>query len=680
MLRFLLPLMLGIIFQWYVAVPVIFLWITLLLSSATALVFSKKGLFKKAFIFGIACQFLFISIGAVTVWLSDISHHPSFITKQYTDSAIIVATLQEPLIEKAKSYKAEAKVQIMIDNRLQDVKGNIILYFQKDTTTAMPALTYGSQVVFNKPLQPIHNAGNPGGFDYERYCAFHGLYFQAYLKSDDYETTNQKKIVGFRQFLFDLQKHVVKTFKQYIPSKTEAGVANALLIGYKNDLDQDIVQSYSNTGVVHIIAISGMHLGLIYGLLVLMFRPFGNSRKIVYIRAVAIIGMLWVFTLLTGAAPSIVRSAIMFTFLVFGQTKQRKASIYNNLATSAMFILLADPFSLWDVGFQLSYTALLSIAVFASPIGKWFYSPHKWLRKFLELNAVTLSAQILTYPIVVFHFHQFPNLFLLTNLIAVPLSSIILYALIALLFVSWVPFVNVVVGKLCQFLIWTMDATIQAFDKVPFALTQGIYFTIVQAGVLFAFIIAGSWWLFRKSTRACMVAFLSFAVFICLRTYQFTQDASQHRLVVYNVPQHAAVDIIQGNDYAFVGDSILLENNFLQNFHLKPSRVLYQTDRVDSLKNTPITTNAFQLGNKKVLILDHGLAVDSSQIIHADVLIISKNPKLKLAAMVASIKPKIIVVDGTNSRYKIAQWQKEAETLHLRLHSVATDGAFIDNW
>jgi len=625
------------------------------------------------------CQLLFICIGAVIVWLNDASHHPDFITKKYKDSSIVVATLQEPLVAKGKSYKAEAKVQVMINNKLEYVKGNIILYLQKDTSQPAPVLTYGNQIIFSKSLQPIHNGGNPGGFDYERYCAFHGLYYQAYLKEDEYEVSNQKQINGFRQMLFDLQKFVVTTFKQYIPSKTEAGVANALLIGYKNDLEQDIVQSYSNTGVVHIIAISGMHLGLIYGLLVLLFKPLGNSRKIVYIRALCILSMLWIFTLLTGAAPSIVRSAIMFTFLVLGQTRQRKASIYNNLATSAMFILLADPFSLWDVGFQLSYVALLSIAVFASPISKLIYIPNKWLRKPWELMAITFAAQILTYPIVAFHFHQFPNLFLITNLIAVPLSSLILYALIGLLFLSWIP-VNIWMGKLCQLLIWCMDTVIQAFDKVPYALTEGIYFNIIQAATLFAFIIAFSWWLFRKSAQACMMAFLSFALFICLRTYQYIQDTSQHRLVVYNVPQHAAIDIIQGNDYAFIGDSILLENGFLQNFHLKPSRVLYQTKRVDTLLNIPITSNAFLLGSKKIILIDQTLVMDSSQTIEADVVIISKNPRLKLSTMLASIKPKMIVVDNSNSRYKIAQWQKEAETLHLRLHSVASDGAYVYNW
>ena len=133
-LRFLLPLMLGIVLQWYVPINIGFLWMILLVSFLGSLIFSKKGLLKKAFIFGISCQLMFMSIGAVVVWLNDTTHQPNFISKKYADSAIVVATLQEPLIEKAKSYKAEAKVQIMVNNKLEDVKGNIILYFQKSAS------------------------------------------------------------------------------------------------------------------------------------------------------------------------------------------------------------------------------------------------------------------------------------------------------------------------------------------------------------------------------------------------------------------------------------------------------------------------------------------------------------------------------------------------------------------
>ena len=680
MLRILPALMLGIVLEWYLQIPFVWLVALLLVFITATVVFSFNRFLNNRVRFGISIQLLFMSIGSMLVWLNNTNNQPHAITKKYADSAVVVATLQEPLVEKNKSYKAEATVQIVENNQLQHVKGNIIVYLQKDSNSTMPLLSYGSQIIFKKPLQLIRNAGNPGGFDYQRYCAFHGLYYQIFLKENEYEITAVKVIIPFKQMLFDLQQWVLQSFRKFIPGSKEAGVAEALLIGYRNDLDVDLVQSYSNTGVVHIIAISGMHLGLIYGLLVLIFRPFGKRKSVLILRAVVIILLLWIFSLLTGAAPSIVRSAIMFTFLVLGETQKRKASIYNNLALSAVCILLFDPFALWDVGFQLSYAAVLSIAIFATPISNWWYNKSRVIRFFWQLNAVTLAAQILTYPIVAYHFHQFPNLFLITNVIAVPLSSVILYGLLLLLALSWIPLVAEFIGLVVKWLIWFMNSFITAVSKISFALIDGIYFTIPQAAVLLIVITATSWWLMRRSPKAFVVATISMAIFFSLRTLQFVHDAKQQKIIVYNVPQHAAIDLVKGSNFQFIGDSILLQDGFLQNFHLKPSRVFHQMERMEQLPGINFENNSIQFGNKKVVIIRAGILPNDGEILRPDMAIITGSPKLKLSELVQSINPGIIVADATNSRYKITQWQKEAETLHLRFHAVAGQGAYTLQW
>ena len=161
------------------------------------------------------------------------------------------------------------------------------------------------------------------------------------------------------------------------------GLAEALLIGYKDDLDKTLVQSYSNTGVVHVIAISGLHLGLIYWLLLMLFKPL-QKRKLKWLRPVFILTGLWLFSLLAGAQPSVLRSAVMFTCIVLGDSFARKSSIYNTLALSALLLLCINPYWLWDVGFQLSYAAVLSIVIFMQPIYNWFYIKNKVLGFYME--------------------------------------------------------------------------------------------------------------------------------------------------------------------------------------------------------------------------------------------------------------------------------------------------------
>ena len=362
-------------------------------------------------------------------------------------SALLVATLDETPVEKTKSFKANASISMMIENGKNiPVNGKVILYFKRDSL--LPAMSYGSQLIIRKPLQEIKNSGNPGGFDYKRYCLFREITHQAYLKPDEFSVLPKLRIKnGSIAFLDDIREKVLNILRTNIKGDKELGLAEALLIGYKDDLDKTLVQSYTNTGVVHIIAISGLHLGLIYWLLVQLLKPLQRRKYMNWLRPFIIISGLWLFSLLAGAQPSILRSAVMFTCIVIGETIAKKTSIYNSLAFSAFGLLCWNPYWLWDVGFQLSYSAVLSIIIFMRPVYNLLYVKNKILDFFWKINAVTIAAQILTLPLSIFHFHQFPVYFLLTNFIAVPLSSIILFGEIFLCAISFIPVVAKLTGE-----------------------------------------------------------------------------------------------------------------------------------------------------------------------------------------------------------------------------------------
>lgn len=676
-LRLLVPLMLGITLQWYLPLPFIAVLITGI-SCLLALVVFHFASGKYRLYFSIALQLFMATLGAALVWLNNTTHQQSFIGKQYKDSAVVLATLQEPLVEKQNSYKAEATVAVLQNGQLQPTAGRIVIYFKKESSP--PLLQYGSQIVFARPLQKIKNAGNPGGFDYERHSLFHNLFYQVFLSGKDYVVQPQRQINPFRQHLFTAQQWVLNVFKKYIPGKIESGMAEALLIGYRNDLDRDIVQRYSNTGVVHIIAISGMHLGLIYWLVLFPFKFFPKRKSVLIFQAIAAIVVLWFFSFLTGASPSILRSAVMFTFIALGEIGGRRSSIYNTLALSALLILLFDPFSLWDVGFQLSYAAVLSIVIFSKAINNWLYVKNKWLRTGWQLIAVTIAAQILTNPLVAYHFHQFPTLFLLTNLVAVPLSTLLIYALLALLAVSFFSPAAKGVGYLIQYAIQWLNRFIDWVNGISFSLIDQISFTIPMTLCLFATIAAAGWWLLRRSPRAMVAALFSLTLFVGLYTLQFVQHQRQQQLIVYNVPQHTGIDIVQGGQYIFVGDDALLEDGFLQNFHLKPSRVLHQMSLTNQLPGIATTPAALQLGSSKIVVLSSKIDFTDSATIHPDVLLITGNPNITLEDANRVFHPRLIVADASNKYYRIKRWQQEASRLHLRLHAVTEQGAYVQDW
>ena len=468
MLRLLLPLIAGILLQVYFEIHLVIIvsvFIIALLLFIIINFLSTSAKYQINWLIGIYFSLIFMCLGAAICYLNNSEHNESNIFKNYKNNDVIISAIQEPLVDKAKSYKALAKAETVINQQIKTVKGNILVYFKKDSSK--PELHYGSRIIIHKSLQPITNSGNPGSFNYKRFCAFQDIYFQVFLNDDDYQILLSENKFFFDDWLQKIRINVLAVLRRYILNTEAASIAEALLIGYRDDLDKDLVQAYSNTGVVHIIAISGLHIAMIYGLLILLFKPFDRFRQIKWIKPFVVLIIIWGFTFVAGAVPSILRSAVMFSFIVVGESFSKRINIYNNLAASAFTILLFNPFSLWDVGFQLSYAAVLSIVIFSKHINNWIYFKNKILKYIWELSSVTLSAQILTLPLILFYFHQFPGLFLFTNLIAVPLSGLILFIELFLLIVAPFPIIANFVGQLTGITINRMNEFIMRINIIP---------------------------------------------------------------------------------------------------------------------------------------------------------------------------------------------------------------------
>ncbi len=476
---------------------------------------------------GMAVYLLVSCAGMIVVYNSDITHRSNWIGNQYHQRTMILVSVEEPLIEKKKSFKALAKLRFVnpvtsdLNGGWRTASGYVLLYFRKDSGMFLP--DYGSQLVINKPLQTIVNRNDKDAFDYQRYCAFQGIYHQALLQQGDYRIVPPANRSRFATALITAQQFVVTTLQKKITGDKEAGIAAALLIGYKNGLDKDLLQAYSNTGVVHVIAISGMHLGMIYGLLVALLRPLRNRKAGSWIKPLVILAVLWGFSFLAGAVPSILRSAVMFSFIVVGEAMGKRTNIYNTLAASAFCLLLYNPYYLWDVGFQLSYTAVLSIIIFMKPVYKCLYFKNKLLGVVWQLNAVTLSAQILTFPLLLYYFHQFPNLFLFTNFFVVPLSGFILYGCLLLLGMAKIPVLGTLIGKGISWLIMQMNGLIGRTDSVPFSVTGNMQISLLQCLLLYGCISCFGWWLLQKQVRGLLAGMGSLALFLLIRCIGLAQ-------------------------------------------------------------------------------------------------------------------------------------------------------------
>lgn len=675
--RLLAALIAGIIVQWHFQASGTVLLTLFVIALAGMLIYfiiPLKTKYRFGYVNGIIINLLFGLMGALLVYVHDIRHNQAWIGHNYQDSSFVSVTLQEPLVEKINSFKAEASIAtIYTGSGFEERKGKLVIYFKKDST--IRKLGYGSQIIFRKSLQEIRNAGNPGSFDYKRYSLFQGVTHQVYLTANDFEILPIEKKNVLRRFIFNSRQWVVSTLQKFIKGEREQGLAEALLIGYKDDLDKKLVESYTNTGVVHIIAISGMHLALIYGLLILLTTPLKRRKQLKWLRIPLILTALWLFTLLAGAQPSVVRSAVMFSCIALGEALSRRTSIYNTLALSAFLLLAYNPFWLWDVGFQLSYAAVLSIVRFYRPVYNWFYLPNKALDFLWKTMAISIAAQILTTPISIYHFHQFPVLFLLTNIVAVPVSSLVLFGEIAICAFEWLTPVAQLLGRVTEFLIYFMNGYIERIETISFSLWSGFSISILQTVLLSATAVLACFWLMEKKKPMLWLTLSCLLVFVVSRSNSFYNAYHQNKLIVYNVPRYSAIDLIEGRTYNFIGDSTLLHNDFIRNFHVQPSRVLH---RVSPRQNLSACCKEFEFGNKRIAIIDSTkYFTPSTSRQSIDVLVLSKNPKLYISDLLRTFSIRQIIIDGSVPALKAKLWKKDCDSLHVACHDVSEKGAFI---
>jgi competence protein ComEC len=681
-LRLLIPVIIGIIFQFYSKTGITIITSVTVFFLTTFFLFSflpDAVRFRFRLIQGIIISLFLIAFGSLITWQKDARNGTGWYGKYVDPQSFVVATIDEPPVEKAKSFKAIASAETVINKgKQQKTSGKVLIYFDKDS--ASQELKYGDKIIFQKGLSEIKGPGNPGAFDYAQYAAFHQLFQQVYLRQNQWILLNEKDKKLWPQFIYSTRENVVSILEKYLGNNNESSIAKALLIGYKVDLDKDLVQAYSNAGVVHLIAISGLHMGIIYGVLVWIFSLLPVIKKSKPTRLILIIFCLWLFALLTGASPSVLRAAVMFSFIVAGNAFGKKSSVYNSLAASAFLLLCFNPFILWDVGFQLSYLAVLGIVVAQKNISNWLYFKNNYAQKGWQLAAVSLSAQLFTFPLCFYYFHQLPLLFLFSNMLAIPLATFALWGCLILVFISPISIAAVYFGKAVYGIIWLLNHTVLFFDSIPFSLWQGVSVSPGETVLLYIVVCSFIYAFIQKNKTAFKMALVFSLIFTSFIASDDWHAYSQKKIIVYNIPMHKALEFVDRNNFHFIGDSLVLQDKLLNAFNIKPAHILLKIKENSLFANPSKVNNKFyQFYTSRILIIDSAFNFSSAKKVDLDYIIFSKNPQVNFANIAKVFNCKKFIFDASNSPWKIEQWKKECEELHLQFHSVPEQGAFVTN-
>lgn len=678
-LRIVIPFVAGILIQFYFELPVWIYGILTLVCATYIAAFATLPIsfrFRHYWVAGLMVNVLFLCCGGIITFQKNICHQNCISSDLNSNTSTVLVTLEEPLVEKNKSFKAVASLHYL--HKKGDVlhsKEKIIVYFQKDISLAN--ISYNSCIAFSKPLQEINHTGNPGAFNYKRYCAMQHIYHQVYLKQGEYITLSEIEERRFGKLVLNIREKIIAILRKYITGKKEIGLSEALLIGYKDDLDKNLLQSYSKTGVVHVIAISGLHLGLVYWILNAVSRLLGKRKKLRLIKALLVICGLWLFSLLAGGAPSVMRSAVMFSFIALGGSK--KISVYNSLALSAFVLLCYHPFWLWDTGFQLSYVAVLSIVIFMRPVYNWFYVKNKLLDLCWKLFATSIAAQILTTPVIIYYFHQFPNYFLITNLVAIPLSSAIILSELLLCAFSVLPALAQIAGSIVGWLIRLLNAFIEHMEHMPFVTTNNLQLSLPQLIIAYITISAFSCWLLQKNKTALIIALCSLCCFISLKTISGIKVADQQTIIVYYIPKHQAIGFIQGRNSQLICDTGITNNSDLQKFNINPAHEYFGVTNINFQPAVAGNFEGIYFGNQRILVISGALKMLPDTPLTVDLIIVSGNPRISIPDLLKAVPCKKIIFDSSNPLSKINAWKTACISNGVPYHSVSEKGAFILN-
>lgn len=691
--RLLLPFCCGIIFLYFFPNQLLS-WLIAFLSIGaigflTAHLFFRRLGYKGR---GLPALFLFIALffsGATLAFLSRPDYQPAFFYKHLKPESTLTVRLTEPVQEKEKSYKALADVvAVSTGGETQAVNGKILLYFLKTDKIVPPA--YGDMILLKNQVKPLQSPRNPGEFDYSQHMAIRQVYHMAWLYPGQWKNTGINQGKPIWKAILAYRSKLEKEIEFLIRTPEEQGIAKAILLGEDKELDAQTRAAYTGTGTLHVLSVSGMHVGILFIALRFLLSFFLGARLGRVVRMAILLGFLWGYALLTGLSPSVARSAAMLSLVLVGLEYKGATNIYNIIAASAFVLLLTDPYLIAHVSFQLSYTAILGI-IWLQPMIARHWEPKGWvLKQGWEIIAASIAAQVTTLPIALLYFNQFPSYFLLSNLVIIPISSMVLIIGSFWLVLATIPGISIVAsvaGFVTYGLINAMNASAKFLSALPAATLNGLYidkmmFVLMCATVL---LICFAYQYRRKSLfwSAGIFAVLFFADLF----YSRYQSYSINQLTIHAINKKAALTVKTGNRLYMLSDSAVLYDPDMQKYHFQGfinsqyiSDVSYKEEPV-----AQVNENGFyyrrpfgQFADHKFLWLsDKGQLEKVKPNQSFDFLILSANTKITVGDLQQRLRFKRLILTADNSTYRTKKWEEECRGKGIPCSNLKKDYSFI---
>ncbi len=684
--KIVLPFIIGILVQLYFPQNSL---VCLMLIGCTISMLMLISLFRvdktygDSYLWGIVLTLFLLSSG---LFLTELKLKQNEVPQNiYNSSAQLIEINNIPVIGK-NSIKTTGLIKAYkYNNKWYSCNCKANIYFRNENNTTF--IQAGNLIVAESSINQIGLPISPLQFSYSQYCYYKGIQCQINL--------NRNKIIQLKNkennikiALLTFREYLLKKLQNNIIDKKGKAVLSSLVLGFTGDLDNELRTSYAAAGTIHILSVSGLHVGIVYLLLLNLFFFLNTSKLSRVLRFILIIAGIWFYAIITGFNPPVVRSAVMFSFFAAGESLNRSGNGLNTLAASAFFILMYNPLQLTDIGFQLSYSAILGIMFFHRPIYSIFEFRHWFPDKIWTIAAVSISAQIGTLPVSLFNYHQFPLYFILSNLVVVPLATVVLYGGIILIVVSSWHWAATFFGYIMKFVLVFLNEFINHIEHLPHACIRNIFISTFESILLALMIISIAFWIRQKQWQYIYLFLISILIFTSSKSIRNINSENQRLLVVHNLNGKTSVSILNGKTAVLFTDSLNFSkiNNSSGEFYMayninkKRNFALPLNDtNIEQIKVHHFAGKnlLFSFNNKKIILLNDNSIYNYNVIneIQVDYLIVSNSMKNIHENVIKEFKPSHIIYLSAR-RTETNKNVKENENLNFKKYFVVEQGVY----
>lgn len=546
------------------------------------------------------------------------------------------------------------------------IEGMILLNIEKDSLSKK--LKTDDIVAFFGSLQQFHPPRNKYQFDYKSFMENRGVFRQIYCRPNEVTfLKNERSVFGLAE---RVRKAVSRKLSENGFSKNQMAMIQALLLGQTNGISDQVYDSYKAAGVVHILSVSGLHVGFVLLIFDFLLKFLTRFRYGKILKVVLLIILMWAFALLAGFSAAVVRSVTMFSFVAVGLNLGRKTQLINILFMSLLAILLFEPHFIFELGFQLSYLAVFSIVIFQPLIYALYKPPNKLVKLIWGTATVSLAAQIGVFPLILFYFHQFPGLFLFANLVIIPLVGIILAFVIGCIVLAFLgilpPFLTHWIGESIDFL----NSIVAWFAGKEYFLIQNIRFSKWEMlgcyGVLLCVIL-----LIRKpSYKKIWACGLAFSLLLGILIFEKHQNLGSAEFMILYKNRKSILVKKTGNKLLVFHN--LEKEHFQEEYKVKN---ILSGKGIENVSGADIK-NVYFLGNEILLTVDSSGVYQLPTLKNCYVLL-RESPRINLIRLIQILKPKQIIADGSNYKSYVERWKKTCMSSEIPFHNTREDGVFI---